>query len=57
MIRPAMMYDAEYWATKGQRIQKMSIAEIRMLCWICGHTKKDRNRNDDIRDTLGVAPI
>jgi hypothetical protein len=23
MIRPAMMYDAKYWATKGQHIQKM----------------------------------
>jgi hypothetical protein len=52
MIRPAMMYDAEYWATKGQRIQKISVAEIRMLRWICGHTKKDRIRNDDIWDKL-----
>jgi hypothetical protein len=56
-IRPAMMYDAEYWATKGQHVQKMSIAEMRMLRWICGHTKKDRIRNNDIRDKLGVAPI
>jgi hypothetical protein len=28
-----------------------------MLRWICGHTRKDRIRNDDIRDKLGVAPI
>jgi hypothetical protein len=35
----------------------MSVAEIRMLRWICGHTRKDRIRNDDIRDKLGVAPI
>jgi hypothetical protein len=56
-IRPAMMYGAEYWATKGQHILKMSVAEIRMLRWICGHTRKDRIRNDDIRDKLGVALI
>jgi hypothetical protein len=35
----------------------MSVAEMRMLRWICGHTRKDRIRNDDIRDKLGVAPI
>jgi hypothetical protein len=28
-----------------------------MLCWICGHTRLDRVRNDDICDRLGVAPI
>jgi hypothetical protein len=52
-----MLYGAECWATKGQHIQKMSVAEMRMLHWICGHTRKDRIRNDDIRDKLGVAPI
>jgi hypothetical protein len=30
---------------------------MRMLRWICGHTRKDRIRNDDIRDKLRVAPI
>jgi hypothetical protein len=52
-----MMYGAEYWATKEQHVQKMSVAEIRMLRWICGHTRKDRIRNDDIRDKFGVTPI
>ena len=28
-----------------------------MLRWMCGHTRKDRVRNDDIRDRVGVAPI
>jgi hypothetical protein len=28
-----------------------------MLRWICDHTRRDRIRNDDIRDKLGVAPI
>jgi hypothetical protein len=27
-IRPTMMYGAECWATKGQHVQKMSVAEI-----------------------------
>lgn len=56
-IRPAMLYGAECWATKGQHIQKISVAEMRMLRWICGHTRKDRVRNEDVRDKVGVAPI
>jgi hypothetical protein len=56
-IRPAMMYDAECWAIKGQHVQKMSVAEMRILRWIYGHTREYRIRNDDIRDKLGVAPI
>jgi hypothetical protein len=32
------------------------VDEIWMLCWICGHTKRDRIRND-IWEKLGVAPI
>jgi hypothetical protein len=35
----------------------MSVAETRMLRWICSHTRRDRIRNDDIRDKLRVAPI
>jgi hypothetical protein len=38
----AMIYGAEYWTTKGQHIQKMSIAEMGMLRWICGHIRRDR---------------
>jgi hypothetical protein len=30
---------------------------MRMLCWICGHTRRDQIRNDDIRDKLGIVPI
>jgi len=29
---------------------------MRMLRWCCGHTRRDRVRNDDIRDRVGVAP-
>jgi hypothetical protein len=30
---------------------------MRMLRWFCGHTRRDRIRNEDIRDGVGVAPI
>jgi hypothetical protein len=56
-IRPAMLYGAECWSTKRRHIQQLSVAEMCMLHWICGHTRLDRVRNDDILDQLEVAPI
>ena len=38
-------------------MQQLSVAEMRMLRWICGHTRMARVRNDDIRDRLGISPI
>jgi hypothetical protein len=28
-----------------------------MLRWMCGHTRRDRVRNDDIRDRVGMVLI
>ncbi|KAL6576845.1 hypothetical protein OROMI_011121 [Orobanche minor] len=35
----------------------MNVAEMRMLRWMCGHTKKDRLRNEVIREKVRVASI
>ena len=56
-IRPAMLYGAECWPTKRRHVQQLSVAEMRMLRWSYGHTRRDRVRNEDIRDRVGVAPI
>ena len=56
-IRPAILYGAECWPTKRRHVQHISVTEMRMLCWICGYTRRGRVRNDDIRDRLRVAPI
>jgi hypothetical protein len=57
LIRPALLYGAECWPTKRRHIQYLSVAEMRKLWMICGHTRLGRVRNDDIRDRLGVALI
>ncbi|XP_070007592.1 uncharacterized protein LOC107780245 [Nicotiana tabacum] len=57
MVRPAMLYEVECWPIKKPHVQKMSIAEMRMLRWMCGHTRKDKIKNEVIRDKVGVASI
>ncbi|KAG2599534.1 hypothetical protein PVAP13_5KG428814 [Panicum virgatum] len=46
-IRPAML----------RHVQQLSVAKMHILRWICGHTRMDRVRNDDIRDRLELEPI
>jgi hypothetical protein len=52
-----MLYGAECWPTKRRHVQQLSVAEMCMLRWIYGHTRRDRVRNDDIHERLGVAPV
>ena len=56
-IRPILLYGTECLAHKKQHIQKMSITEMRMLRWMCGKTRKDKVRNEDIRRQVGIVPI
>ncbi|XP_070014323.1 uncharacterized protein [Nicotiana sylvestris] len=57
VVRPAMLYGAEYWLVKNSYIQKMKVAEIRMLRWKCRHTRMDKIKNEDILEKVGVAPM
>ncbi|KAF3648646.1 BTB/POZ and MATH domain-containing protein 5 [Capsicum annuum] len=35
----------------------LKVAEMRMLCWMCGLTRGDRVRNETIREKVGVASV
>ena len=52
-----MLYGTECWATMKQHVDKMSVAEMRMLKWMCGKTRQDKIRNECIQEWVGVAPI
>ena len=56
-VRPAMLYGAECWPVKRTHIQKLKVAEMRMLRWMCGFTRCDRIRNETIRDMVGVVAV
>ncbi|PHT40405.1 hypothetical protein CQW23_19259 [Capsicum baccatum] len=38
-------------------VAKPGVAEMRMLRWMCGHTRKDRVRNEIIQEKVGMALV
>jgi len=52
-----LLYGTECWAIKRYRAQKISVTEMCMLRWMCGNTRRDKVRNEDIRTKIGVASM
>jgi len=57
LVRPAVLYGSECWHLKKTQVQRLMVAEMRMIRWMCGFTRIDRIRNEVIRDLAKVAPI
>ena len=57
VVRPALLYGAECWPVKNSHTQRMKVAEMRMLRWMCGLTRGDRVRNETIREKVGVTSV
>ena len=51
--RPALLNRTECWTVKSQHENQVSVAEMRMLCWMSGKNRHDRIRNDTIRESRG----
>ena len=41
VVRPAMLYGIETAALRKSGIKRLEAAEMRMLRWMCGITRKD----------------
>ena len=57
MVRPAMIFQFETVAGTKKQMEEMEVAEIKMLRFAMGVTKKDKIRNKFIRDTVQVYGI
>ncbi|KAK4314273.1 hypothetical protein Pmani_014425 [Petrolisthes manimaculis] len=57
MVRPAALYGAETWSVKEEHIKKLEVAEIRCLRAIRGVTRRDRMRNENIRQEVKVVEM
>ena len=57
VVRRALVYGTETWALKKAQQNKLEVAEMRMLRWMCEVTKQDKIRNERIRGTTKVGEI
>ena len=57
MVRPAMVYGLETVAVKKKQLKEMEVAEMKMLRFAMGVTRKDKIRNEHIRSTVKVERL
>ena len=54
VVIPAMVYGLETVAVTKKQVEEMEVAEIKILRFAMGVTKKDKIRNEHIRSTVKV---
>ena len=57
VIKPTMTYGAECWAIRKKYENRLLVAEMRMLRWIRGKTRKDHVRNQTIQEDAKVCQM
>ena len=57
VVRPALMYGMETVAVTERQVKKMEVAELKMVRWALGVTRKDMIRNGYIRGTAKIAKL
>ena len=55
VVRTALLYGAETWATTRGQEARLEVNEMRMLRWMCEATRRDDIRNEHIRGTTMVV--
>ena len=57
VVRPAMVYGLETVAVTKKQVEEMEVAEMKMLRFAMGVTKKDKIKNEYIRGTVKVERL
>ena len=57
VVRLAIMYRLETVAVKKKQVKEMEVAEMKMLRFAMGVTRKDKIRNEHIRSTVKVERL
>ena len=57
VVRPAMVYGLERLAVTKKQVEGMEVAEMKMLRFTMGVTRKDKIRNEYIRSTVKVERL
>ncbi|XP_047496499.1 uncharacterized protein LOC125044096 [Penaeus chinensis] len=56
VIQPAILYGLET-VPQTKKATRLEVAEMKMCRWACGLTMRDRMRNYEIREKMGVTKI
>ena len=54
IVVPTVMYGSESWGMRVEERNKLDVAEMNCLRSICGVTRRDRVRNEVVRQRVGV---
>ena len=57
VVRPEMVYGLETVAVTKKQVEEMEVAEMKMLRFAMGVTRKDKIRNKHIRSTVKVERL
>ena len=57
VVRPAIVYGLETVAVTKKQVKEMEVAEMKMLRFAMGVTRKDKIRNEHIRSTVKVERL
>ena len=57
VVRPAMVYELETVGVTKKQVEEMEVAEMKMLRFAMGVTRKDKIRNEHIRSTVKVERL
>ena len=57
VVRPAMIYSSGTWTIKKAQEGKREVAEMTMVRWMVGVTRRDRIRNERITGTAKVTQV
>ena len=57
VVRPAMLYGMETVAVTERRVGKMEVAELKMVRWVLGVTRKDKIRKEYVRGTAKITKL
>jgi len=56
VVGPALLYGAKCWPVKKTQVQRVMVAKMRMIRWMCKFTRLDKIRNEVIREKVAVPP-
>ena len=57
VVRPAMLYGMETVAVTERQMGKMEVAELKIVGWALGVTRKNKIRNEYVRGTAKIAKL